>query len=374
LGGLQEGPEVPEVGVGGAGGDMAIELVELGAIELIEIGRVSRLGQFTSSGLDPVGQLYNMVEYLEDPTRGVSLEPGESISPRQRAIAERLKTISRAQRRALVRGYTTIEGFSVSDMMAESNRLGVILNELGLEFYYDELGKLKLKKIGKRIKKVAKKVAKVVKHPAFISAVGLAANFIPGAGQAISAGMMALAAARAKKLQAKAAKKGETVDYGTQIVGDIAPALAMSQAVGALGIGQEGSSALFDSLPKPVQAAAEKLMPGITNQINTVGQEDFLATALKALGQSGAIGNLVNGVGSQLPGGVQEILGKIGIELPEAGKAGEQDIKNDAAMFGASNLVQDAMDAGKDKFPVVPVVIGISAAAILAVTIAVVAR
>lgn len=330
---------------------MATELIQLGATELIQLGNLRYLGQATLPSASPVVQLFRMVDYLENPLSDVELEPGESVSPKEKVIAERLQTLSRFARKGLVRR-AALGDYSFSGLMGEQARLAEALaQDIGQAF---ELGKRKKR----GLKKVAGKVVKVVKSPAFLGVVGLAANVIPGAGQAISAAALAAAAARAKQEQAKAAAKGKKVNPLDLVIGDVAPALAMSQAAAALGLGsKEGSKQFFDSMPKPIQDAAEKLVPGISGQIQTVGAENFWATALKGLGQSSAISDLVKGAGAKIPGfdRALDVVGKF--DEGDAKEAGEQDLKNQGAAEGVTGTVDDAMKRGRAEFPVIPVAI-----------------
>lgn len=328
---------------------MAIELIELGATELIELGAfykhvLSAVEQIESPS--PVVSLFRIVEFIEDPFAGIEVEPGESISAKQKAIAQRLRTISRMTRKSLIKE-ASLGDLSYSSLMSESMRLAAILNMMGDEAI--SLGKFK---IGNKLKKISKKIGRVVKSPAFLSVAGLAANLIPGAGQVASAALLGAAGVMARKKQAEAQAKGKKVKAEDLIIGSVAPALAMSQAAAAFGIGsKEGADALYSSMPKPIQDEAQKLVPGVANQIQAVGQENFLATALKALGQSGAISELFRGTGASL-GPLQDILDKIAGGGGKAVEAGEQDIKNIAAAVGSERVVDEALSRGSpSKFP-----------------------
>lgn len=354
---------------------MAVELIQMGATELIQLGDLRYLGQATVPSASPVIGLFRLVDYLENPLSDVELEPGETVTAKERSIAERLHTLSRLARKGLVRE-VSLGDYSFSGLMGEEMRLAAILDSVALEAV--ELGKRKKR----GIKGVARKVTKVVKSPAFLGVVGLAANLIPGAGQAISAVTLAAAAARAKQVQAKAAAEGKKVNPLDVVIGDVAPALAMSQAAGffqqqrinainadpSLTASQKaaaiakigdpgGAQSFFDSMPKPIQDAAEKLVPGLTGQIQTVGADNFFATGLKALGQSSAISDLIKGSGAKIPG--MDKFGDVvaGFDDDKAKDAGEQDLKNLGAAEGASGTVDETLKRGKAEFPVIPVAI-----------------
>lgn len=337
---------------------MATGLLELGAVELLELGAFRRAilsgaGEFDSPS--PVLNLFRMVEFMEDPYAGL-LEPGEQITPRQAAIAQRLKTLSVLERKGLSRE-VGLSGVSHRDLIARSATLCRTLNGLVLyEIEGNGLGKglkKKLKKVKKEAKKVAKKAVKVVKSPAFIAALGVAANLIPGAGQAISAGLLAAAAARAQYVKAKGGKMS-TLD---QVAGDVAPALAMSQAAGALGLGPQGAKELYNSMPSSIQALADKMVPGLKQQIQTVGVDNFQDAALKALGQSAALNSLFSGAGAALDSKLAEVLDMVKGKLGKAAEAGEQDLKNTAAASGELNAVELALSRSEDRFPWVPIAV-----------------
>ena len=170
------------------------QLVELGAAHLIELGSPPNPVQ------SPVLDLFQIVNFLETPYAGIELEPGESISARQRALAERLRTLSMMERRALV-NRQGLKGLGYVDLIDEMAGLARELD--GLYRGNQILGK----SFKKKLKSIGKKVVKVVKSPAFLSVVGVAANLIPGVGQIASAALLTTAGVMAKKQQEKKAKK-----------------------------------------------------------------------------------------------------------------------------------------------------------------------
>jgi hypothetical protein len=389
----------------------ATELIELGATELIEMGGQYGMGQVSRSS--PVLQLFRFVDYIEDPVKGIELEPGESFSQKERAIAERLHTASTLSRRALV----TRSGLGES--LSECAALAAVLD--GLENMEISLGKKK--KHG--ISKIASKAVKVVKSPAFLAVVGVAANLIPVVGQVASAGLLMASAAMAKKQEAakqkKAVKKqerfaaAETVkmeaaqveeyyrqnqeafssmgytpevwktfsfDKKKDVIqkgadGTLQPNLtpeAKSAAAQSAGMSLAMQNVYGSALPGPgidqsalppeVQKEAAKAAPEYQRQIEAVGKDNFMATAMKSVGQAGAIDSMLKGVGLELPGGLSELLG--GAKSGPAYEAGVQDLKNDAAAVGALDTVSDAIDRGESSgFPWVPVGVGAGALVVI---------
>jgi len=384
-------------------------LIEMGAVELIEMGK-SSLGQIPAQS--PVLDIFSVVNYLEDPYKGIVLEPGEFVDPRGRAIAERLRTLSRIQRRGLARDIS-LSGFKASEIVGESVRLAETLDRLASD---PSLGK---SKVGKRLKKVGRKVVKVVKSPAFLQVVGLVANLIPGVGPAVSGALNQAAAVRAKKDQAKAEKKEfkkaaraasameiqQLDDYYGQnqavfmfygytpsvwsalskdrkmaviekaVAGTLDPIVtpaqadqivatnpqaqqqvvqtsALSQAVAETYGGQvQGQAVPVSSQLQPQvnQAAVE-----VKKQIETVGEENFLATLKKAVGQGAAIDSFFKGSGAWLPGGMGDLFSKF--DDPKAREAGEQDLKNVGAAMGVQDTVGDLISQGAPSgFPWAPV-------------------
>lgn len=386
----------------------------LGATELIELGSTRYMGQ--TVGSSPVLQLFKIVDYVEDPFRGIELEPGESFSPKERAIMERLHTASTFTRRGLVSG----DGFGES--MQVSASLAAILDDLENGDF--ELGKKKKK----GLKAIGGKVMKVVKSPAFLTVIGVVANLIPGVGQVASAALLTAAGAMAKKQQAAKQKAGikkqerfaaaesskmeagqieeyykanqgafSSVGYTPEVWstfsiaqkkdviqkgadGTLQPYLtpeAKTQAAQSAGMSQAmqnvygsalpGSGIDQSQLPPDVQKAAASAAPEYQKQIETVGKDNFMATALKSVGQAGAMDSIFKGVGLELPAGLSELFG--GKSLAKDGKAyeaGVQDLKNSAAAVGSLDTVSAALDAGSTStFPIVPVAIGVGSLVII---------
>jgi hypothetical protein len=390
-------------------------LIELGATQLIEMGAVHT---GTSQIRSPVLDLFQVVSFIEDPYAGVDVDPGESISPKQRAIAEQLRTISRMKRRALVnpRG---LQGLGYLDLIGEMRVLAARLN--GLADAENELGKFKVKNA---LKKVSSKVVKVVKSPAFLSVVGVAANLIPGVGQVASAALMSAAKLSAERQQKKAIKvetrrieaeqsaavnqeqnrqldayyaqyrdshftplgytpevwakltvpqktdaaqklsEGKLKPYAT-VSGqsnEVAQAAALSAAMQNQYAGQlPGEGVNLATLPPAVQAQAQALTPQYEQQIQAAGKDNFMAAALKATGQGSAIGSFFSGAGAELPGGMADMFSRFGGDAKEAGM---QDIKNLAAGAGAGETVEGLLGSG---FPWVPVVVGVAGSGLLVV-------
>jgi hypothetical protein len=188
---------------------MATILVEMGATHLVEMGSPGFLENVPASS--PVRRIFEFVDYLESPFKGIDIEPGESVSSKQYAIADRLKSLSRMQRKNLV-AQASLGGLDGSDLLAESSRLSKSLDGLYADFSQleAELGKFSVKKVFRSVTrpvaKVAKKIGKVAKSPAFIAVAGLAANFIPVVGPLVSAGIVTAGKMQAEK---DAKKKGK---------------------------------------------------------------------------------------------------------------------------------------------------------------------
>lgn len=387
------------------------QLVELGAIQLIEMGRPS-LGQATLPPKSPILDLFNIVDYIENPYKGMELEAGETITPKERAIAERLHTISKVTRKALVNPQG-LRGLGGYDLYAEMAGLAVELDRI-VNDPSNELGK----SFKKRLKKIGKKITKVVKSPAFLSVVGVAANIIPGVGQLASAALLTTAGIMAKKQQeakakkemkkaeaqaaAEAAKQDELalnayynqyhVDYldpfgytpnvwssldvaKKRIVleqlatGTLQPYVTPQQAqqlavtnptaqqevVQAAGMSQAMQQTYGSALPGQGISAPPQLQPQVNHaaseyqrQIESVGKENFLATAMKSVGQGSAISDFFKGAGAELPEGLSDMFAKF---TGKAKEAGLQDLKNTGAAVGALDTTEGILSAGAGGIP-----------------------
>lgn len=412
---------------------MATELIQMGATELIQLGDLRYLGQAHAPSSSPVVNLFRLVDYMENPFAGIEVEAGESISAKQRAIAQQLQTASRIVRKNLVRE-VGLGDYSYSQAMAESMRLAAILNEMGNQAI--ALGKFS---IGKKLKKVAKKVVKVVKSPAFLSVAGVAANLIPGVGQIASAALLTTAGIRAQKEKEKKAKKemkkaeaqaareaakqdeaalnayyqqyhveylvplGYTPEVWAKLSlaqkrttveqladGTLQPYVspqaaqqaaladpkAQQEVVQTAALSQAMHQVYGDQLPgEPIQVPSQ-LQPAVNHaaseyqrQIMAVGKDNFLATAQKAVGQAGAIDALYEGLGSELPSGMGDLFSKA--RSGKAFDAGLQDVKNSGAAVGGGGTVEEALSRGTPAgFPWVPVAAGVGGTAAVATLLA----
>lgn len=389
-------------------------LIELGATQLIEMGD-ARLGGSQSQIQSPVLDLFQVVNFLEDPYTGIDLDPGDSISPKQKAIAERLRVISKMTRKSLVGLY------GLGELPEEARNLSRILNEISLGSY--DLGK---KKKG-FLKKVGGKIMKVVKSPAFLTVVGIVANIVPGVGQIASAALLATAGIMAKKQQeakqktaikkaegqqaaAEQQAQGQQIDayYGQYGASHFAPLgytpdvwakltvaqkteAAQSLSAGTLkpyatvsgqtnevakaaalsiamkneyGNQLSGQGIDLNTLPPDVRAQAEALAPQYEKQIEATGKDNFLATARKAVGQGSAINSFFRGAGAELPGGLGDMFSRFDDE--KAKKAGAQDIENAGAAVGGADTVGGLLETGAGGIPWK--IVGISAGGLVLVT------
>jgi len=340
----------------------ATELIQLGALELIELGQAHTMGA-ADIEISPVIQMFRMVEFMEDPLSDVELQEDEEMIPQAKAIADRLRTASRSARKALRPTLGSSMG-SFDDIMA-----GIVADRRRLEAAIlsgSDLGKSfrkKIKKVVKKVQKTAsvvgKKVVKVVKSPAFLTVAGIAAGFIPGVGAVAGPALLAAASARAAYVKKAKAAKGQSMSWDEALGEQLAPVVATVQAAGMFGLMPEGGQQLTDSMPVSVQQQASGLVPGIASQIQQVGPENFIATALKALGQSSAISDLFKGSGSSLPSGLSDIFSRFtGGDADKAKRAGEEDLRNTAAASGEGGVVGMALDRGApSEFPWVPVIV-----------------
>lgn len=358
---------------------MATMLVELGSTQLVELGRA----RVTPDAAKQIIEAAELTAFMEDPFAGIE-DDDLALTPRQKAIGEKLRTLSRMRRRMLAPD-SGLAGISMGDVARESADLARALNELSHEEYV-ELGKLlkkikkKAKKIGKQVKKVGKKVVKVVKSPAFLAVAGCVANVIPGVGQIVSAGLLAASAAMEMRKRQKAAKKGEAYEENPieTLVTSVARPIAAGMAFPRLA---KDANALFGSVTgdfakqypdlakqfdvgKLIMDAGKKLVPGLQAQ----GEQSFLTSTLKSLGQFGAIDSLVkgtglkDGVGNILGGGapVSTMMETIKTSIPsEASDAGKQDLLNVAAAAGELKEVEEGIERGESsEFPIIPVALG----------------
>jgi hypothetical protein len=381
-------------------------LIELGATNLIEMGDTHQAAGETV--VSPILDLFSVVDYIEDPFRGVEIEPGESISPKQKAIAQRLRTIARLTRKSLASGY----GMEGVNLLSDANDLRLELGRLGHED--DALGRFRPKK---RLKKIGGKIVKVVKSPAFLSVVGVVANVIPGVGQVASAALLTTAGVMAKKQQQKKVKTAERqaaaeaatqdkvqldayyAQYGptymvpmgytpevwstlstaekrdsltklsdgtlqpyrspqaaTATQADVAKAAGLSIAMQSEYKGElAGSGVDINALPPDIQAQAKALAPQYQQQINATGRESFLSAAMKAAGQGSAINDVFSSVGVEMPAGLSKVFSKL--QDGDAKRAGEQDLLNLGAVTGSPDLMDTLLGRG-GSFPYVPVAVG----------------
>lgn len=420
---------------------MAGILVEMGATHLVEMGSSRFLAQATPSS--PVLQVFRLVDYMEDPFKGIDLDPGETISSKQRAVADKLKMLSRLQRKNLLQE-SSLEGFSYSDVMSESMRMSAVLNGLSIGAY-DDVFEMSYYELGKKkkgfFKKIGSKIVKVVKSPAFLTVLGVVANIVPGVGQIASAALLATAGIMAKKQQETKQKKsmkkaeqqaaveasqqdeaalnayyaqygptylynmGYTPDVWTKFstaekrkiiealgAGTIQPYVSPEEAkklsltnsqvqqyvVQSAGLSQAMQQTYGNQLPGEGITAPPQLQPQVNaaaseyqRQIAASGKDNFLSTAIKAGGQAGAINALYEGSGSELPGGLKDVFGRVQSALPQAFDAGVQDMKNDAAAAGEGDVVGAALNRGTSSVPWVPILIGVGTLAGVGVVLAI---
>ncbi|MGH9388182.1 MAG: hypothetical protein ACRD1Z_01095, partial [Vicinamibacteria bacterium] len=142
---------------------------------------------------------------------------------------------------------------------------------------------------------------------------------------------------------------------------------AQQQIVQTAGLSQAMKQVYGDQIPGEGVTAPAYLQPSVNaaaseyqKQILASGTDNFLSTAIKAAGQAGAVNALYDGLGSELPGGMKDVFGKVQGSLPKAFDAGSQDIKSDGAAVGAGGAVKTAIDRGTESgVPWVPILIGV---------------
>lgn len=128
-------------------------------------------------------------------------------------------------------------------------------------------------------------------------------------------------------------------------------AVAMDQAMSQV----YGHPPGFDLVPPDVKAAADTKTPALVDQINAVGQENFLNTSIKAAGQAGAIGQLYAGSGAPMPAGAAEIAkfareegGKqVQVAISQAG----DDLRNTAAADNDPSVDKALDNVKSSEFP-----------------------
>ena len=352
----------------------ATQLVELGsyryrngvaglsAVELVELGSLYRfLGE---AGLDtedsPVLDIFKFVEAMENPALLMDGDP----DAKEKAIMARLHQISRHNRKVIINAteaelkhyQRTGSRLSGTDhlgyyhshdtlWMQQASDLRGILDEYQyhLQDPDSELGKSFFKKAVKKVKKihktVAKKVVKVVKSPAFLSVVGVAANFIPVIGQVASVAAFAAAGVMAKKQQQKAAASGSKKQM--QRANLMATISSIAPGVSGM-VGNVVAPAVFGTAPTS---------GGAPGQINTVGVGNFVGTTVAAVGNAVAVNQAIRGAtGSNIAGPAGQILHAVennpDPKVQTAIEAGRANLMNNAAASGDLDVMRDWLGLG----------------------------
>lgn len=366
-----------ELGATGLVGLGATQLVELGsyrvrgsddglgAIELVELGNLYRfLGDAGLSSEDsPVLDIFKFAEAFENP----ALFLDEGSSEKEKAIMARLHAISRHNRKVIINAteaemnhyakYKTMSGvnylgqFHSNDTLgwtAQAHELRGLLDEYQYIDPNSELGKSFFKRVAKNIKRihksVIKKVEKVAKSPAFLTVVGIAANFVPVVGQVASVAAFAAAGMMAKKQQAAAAKSGSKKKMErANLMSTIA---AIAPGVSGM-VGNVVAPAVFGSVP---------ISGGNAGQINTVGVGNFVGTTISAVGNAVAVNQAIQGAtGHPTPGPAGTILNAVANnpdpKIQTAIEAGKANLLNNAAAAGDLDLMRkwlglDGMSTG----------------------------
>ncbi len=353
----------------------ATQLVELGsyryrsgvaglsAVELVELGHLYKfLGE---AGLDsedsPVLDIFKFVEAMENPALLQDHDP----DAKEKAIMARLHQISRHNRKVIInatdaelRHYsktgTRLSGtdhlgyYHSNDTYGWLKQAGELRGLLDEYQYHvadpnSELGKSFFKRAAKAVKRihksVAKKVVKVVKSPAFLTVVGVAANFIPVVGQVASVAAFAAAGVMAKKQQAAAAKSGSKKKMERANLMSTIAAIA------------PGVSGMVGNVVAPAVFGTAPTSGGAPGQINTVGVGNFVGSTVAAVGNAVAVNQAIRGAtGSNIAGPAGTILHAVeqnpDPKVQTAIEAGRANLLNNAAATGDLQTMQDWLGMG----------------------------
>ena len=349
----------------------ATQLVELGsyryrdgvaglsAVELVELGHLYRfLGE---AGLDsedsPVLDIFKFVEAMENPGLLQDHEP----DAKEKALIARLHQISRHNRKVIINatdaelrhysrtgqrlsGVEHLGYYHSNDTygwLKQASELRGLLDEYQyhLENPHTELGKSFIKKIKKLHKSIAKKITKVVKSPAFLTVVGVAANFIPVVGQVASVAAFAAAGAMAKKQQAAAAKSGSKKK------------MERANLMSAITAIAPGVSGMVGNVVAPAVFGTAPTSGGAPGQINTVGVGNFVGTTISAVGNAVAVNHAIQqATGAPIPGPAGQILTAVANnpdpKIQTAIEAGKANLLNNAALTGDLATMQDWLGMG----------------------------
>lgn len=325
---------------------MASELIELGASELIELGRFNRarwdglhgLGEIEESPRGVLG-LFRAVDRLEDPVSVVKRVQNQKLKPGQKAVSERIRTISR---------YRRVRRVSPSSM---PHRLfGSDQEEEAMEVELGELGRTLAGMADSRpgIAPLLSEAKRLSSNPAVISALGVVSSQIPAA----------------QKYMASALEGVTRMNVQNRAL--VAEAFAVASAADPEYLGA------IEGLPAGTRGNVKRMLGEARRDLAGAGVGSAYVAAMKYLGGLAAIQSLFDGCGhdcgcddcgcgKNLKGLWSELRGNADFRAAE--KLGEEDLKNKAAALGVdADVVKDALDTGRpSEFPVVPVVIGVAA-------------
>lgn len=328
---------------------MASELIELGASELIELGRFNRVRWDGLHGLGEVEErqggvlgLFRAVDRLEDPTSTVKKLQNQKLKPGQKAISERIRTISR---------YRRVRRVSPGSM---PNRLfGTDEEEEAME---GELGDLSRSLSGlastrSGIAPLLSEARRMSSHPALISALGIVSSRVPAVQKYMASALEGVTRMHVRSRQ------------------EIAEAFAVASAAEPAYVGA------LDGLPTSARGSMKRMLGEARRDLAGAGAGSAYVAAMKYLGGLAAVQSLFDGCGHEcgcddcgcgknMKGLWSELRGNADFCAAEA--LGEQDLVNKAAGLGVDpGTAQSAIDTGRPSdFPVIPVVIGVTAVGI----------
>lgn len=289
---------------------MATHLVELGANYLVELGRTNvrdRLGYIELGRGRPttVSRMFKWVGKNEDPLAGYR-PPRGGWSPQHQAIAQKVRTISRAQRGAVMRRHV-IRGMEGMEVFPSHRR------------YMSALTSAKLS-----MDDFAAKVGSQGDSPVSLDLVGAMANDIPETQVDVANAIN------------QAAQNPDTYN----------------QAVSATAMNLATGGSLRNSIEPQVIMDAEPMVPEIQEDIMTVGPDQYQATLVKGVGQLSAMDQLARGAGKSDGIAGQSISNALQTAqqsptIAAATQAGAEDLKNSAATANSTAAVTAGLQAGK---------------------------
>jgi len=273
------------------------------ALELIELGSLEGEDDEVRSLPPAYRHLEDFVQTFEDPLAKVRLPCG--VNPKVVEKCRAIRSVSGKIRKRLVHGSSPVSISGLGDIFSD---------------------------IGGALSGVFDKVSSVLNTPGFMTSLASAASFIPKIGPQVGAALASFAKTNPSAVTTAAA----------------------SSAAASSALGLPGN--ILDFLPDSLRRTASSVVPGLIPQAKA-GGDDLLAALLKSIGNFVAIQTVAKGAGMadglQGLGQIADLIRSHGdSKVQSAIKAGEEDLRNAAALGGGGEAIDLALERGSSsEFP-----------------------